>query len=205
MQVIFIFIVLVFGFVSQAQALVRMNFYGLVNETRPKVSSSNADSYSPNNGLGLGLSLNATLTPALALEVGANYLQRKYKRNLLTFNREFSEEAFQIPVLMRGYFLGIFSVGLGGYYNYYQGNVKYDVVSNGVASASVSNSRTGYRSTSDYGAMAALGVDIPLSPISGLMVDTRYLFGLHNNAINGSALKFDEWQLLVGLRFGISK
>lgn len=205
MQVILAFLVLLLGFASQAQALVRMNFYGLVNETRPKVSSSNTDNYSPNNGLGVGLSLNATLTPALGLEVGANYLQRKYKRNLLLFSREFTEEAFQVPVLMRGYFLSVFSIGVGGYYNYYQGNVKYDVVSNGSASASVSSSRTGYRSTSDYGVMAALGVDIPLSPISGLMVDTRYLFGLHNNAINGAALKFDEWQLLVGLRFGLSK
>lgn len=138
-----------------------------------------------------------------SFDAGLLYLQRKYGTDIPGSSVSFTttQTGIEVPVLVRYWPVHVFSVGLGGYYMKYLGNLNYEVTLNGVTGNTTSTYAAANQTTSDYGLVASIGIDIPIGLMTGLVVDARYEHGLKNNFPSGD-VKFRDFTGIVGVRFG---
>ena len=160
-------------------------------------SEANPDSayLSPDgNGYQAGVLFEAPIKSKLGIEVGALYDVRKYQYSIrplgVRVNGTVESKGIQIPVAFRLHFLKIFSLGVGGFYEF---------ISSATASARINGTGPTTRATtnvddSDYGALASLGIHLPLGKKVVLRADARYLYGMTSD-------KTREIQALAGIGF----
>ena len=181
------------------------------NQTSVRSDAAN-ETFAAQTGLGGGAELSLPFGSNLSFDIGGLYFQRKYQTTVTagTSNGEVqvgTQTALEIPILFRWWLGRVFSIGVGGYYMKYMGDVGLSTTFAGAASPvkSTLTYADASQSTSDYGATVAVGLDIPLGLTMGLVIDGRYNYGLGNQITGGSSsVKFTDMQALVGLRFGMN-
>ncbi len=170
---------------------------------------SDSQAYTSQLGLGGGLEFSFPFGGNLSFDFGGLYVPRKYQTDVTSGATKgasivSTQTALQVPVLLRWWLGRMFSIGVGGYYDKYVGDIKQSTtLAPGLkATTSALTYLDASQSTSDYGATAAIGFDFPLGVSSGLVIDGRYNLGLGNQVTTSSTVKFSDVQVLVGLRFG---
>ncbi|MEW6058348.1 MAG: hypothetical protein AB1540_17235, partial [Bdellovibrionota bacterium] len=94
------------------------------------------------------------------------------------------------------------SVGAGGYYLRYTGNIEEEASVNGSVSKVSSDYDLARQSTHDAGLILRAGFNLPFSPVSALMIDGRYTLGLVDQVTTPDIVShFNDLQALVGLRW----
>lgn len=140
-----------------------------------------------------------------ALELGANYLTRNFTIEQPGASSANKYSMVNIPVMLRLNLGRVVSVGVGGYANLAMGNFTEE--SGGVTSTTPVKDTL---KSTEFGAVASLGFDIPMGASTGLVIDGRYTMALAE-ALNdatvagGNSWKPSDIQAFVGLRFGASK
>jgi hypothetical protein len=153
-------------------------------------------------GLGGGAQVEFGLGPMAGLEIGAVYLGRKTGDSTanLTFNY------VQIPVQLR-YWVGKYlTLGAGGYYALPVGDIKAGG-SSLPGGGSIPYATAGFKKN-DYGLLGSVGFNAPVGPTAAVFAEGRYALGLDDQnatAIAGTTTKWQDIQILVGLRFGMGK
>lgn len=136
----------------------------------------------------------------LFLETGGLYAVRGFKQLGETSPLEVTFNAIEIPLLLRYFFMPTVSVGMGAYFSHGLGtySLKTDA---GTASADYSFTTYG---ADDYGLVASLALRFKLVPLTSLIVDGRYLYGLQNISHDPSvSTSLRDLQVLTGIQFGI--
>ncbi|MBI3558651.1 MAG: PorT family protein [Deltaproteobacteria bacterium] len=187
---------------------VSVKIESLANQTSVRGDSTNA-SFSAQTGIGGGAELSIPFSSNMSFDIGALYIQRKYKDDitgglLKGFSAVQTQGAVEIPVLLRWWLGSVFSVGVGGYYVSYMGNIKNTTTTPaGVSTDTMLTYADAGQTKSDVGLSLAVGLDIPMGMMTGLVIDGRYNYGLKNQSTTGTA-KFSDMQGIIGLRFGMN-
>ena len=209
LRMTFVFVLLSTLLAAPAFAIA-VKLEGIGSQSTPRGDASNG-SFAAETGIGGGAELSIPFGTNMSFDFGALYLQRKYKTTLTSgiFNgtsQIATQTALEIPVLMRLWLGRVFSIGVGGYYMKYMGDIALSTTFANATSATASTSTyaAASQSTSDYGATVAVGLDIPMGLVTGLVIDGRYNYGLKNQVTTGSSIKFSDMQGFVGLRFGMN-
>jgi hypothetical protein len=164
----------------------RFGLFGLQNRTRFESAGSNSEW---GVSVGYGLSWELPASEGSGWEIGASSYARKW-------GTQSQYQNILIP-LLHNFWLGPYlGAGLGGYF------------SKGSRTLTLSGTAltfdTAEMRSTDFGAVAALKINLPFE-IRGLslMLEGRYHYGLANaSRINSIKSRFDDFQFLVGLKFG---
>lgn len=134
-------------------------------------------------GVGGGLLFEVGLGRQLSLDVGTLYVNRKQ----VAAGEVASYAGLQVPVVVRIWTNQYLSFGFGGHYTY-------------ALSGDVPATR------GDYGALASVAVELPITKTVNFVADGRYIYGVADGAPDDDALviRQNEIQVLVGFRFGES-
>lgn len=197
----FLFLILLALFSSNAHAL-RFSLVGAGNYSEPKVAGIK---YNPILDFGGGALLEVGLVPFVGLEFGALYLPRKYSyTTVIPIDTDITvtQKMTQFPVLLRAYLGELLSIGVGGYYAKYTGNIKVDYRVGPYTSSYTSAYGTQNMTTEDYGFVGSLAFYIPFTPLTRFLLDARYTVSAKDNNPSGAELKFNDIQGLVGLQIG---
>jgi hypothetical protein len=156
---------------------------------------------------GGGALLGFHMGQVVELELGAIYAGRKFSETDGVNSRTYTGNAIHVPVVLR-FWLGRFiSLGGGVYGNVGTGDFTISDSTGVSATESYSGhllGQLGLRSQ-DYGALGSLKINIPFSQMVALTLDGRYLYSLTNSVADtstGATYKFNDIQVLAGLRFG---
>ncbi len=140
-----------------------------------------------------GLLLDAGISSQLSLQFGALYAPRAFSVAVGAVASNYSTMAVHLPVLLRMSWLGIFSVGVGGYFSHSLTQGSWDVTPSGVKKMN----------QDDSGVVASVDMKIKLLPFLNAVVDGRYLIGFQNiNQSSAFTAYVRDAQLWAGLRFG---
>ncbi len=149
-----------------------------------------------NPTFGGGALLDFRLNMALGLQLGALYMPRSSINTSNTPNVTTTVDTLQVPVLLRIRLLPAVSLGAGAYYAFGIGNVTTTINGNSSTQSYAKANMT----TSDYGLVGSLAVNLPLSQRVAFLVDARYLYGLQNNSTTSNIkLNWADVQVLAGL------
>jgi hypothetical protein len=178
----------------------------------PPVGGLNfSGTYSGQTNPALGFGLDFGFSRYFSAELDALYTQRSFGGTLDAAGDAFtqSQKTVEFPVLVRFHPHSLFSVGGGMYYALYPGNINGTLTTFGKTKVVNASYQDSSQNQADFGFVVSAAVDIPVPfrvPIFsevGLVVDARYLIGWENNSlINTTSLKFREFMILGGLRFG---
>ena len=184
------------------------NEFSLLGATDFAIPSSGDSTLGSSSSLGLGAGFlwERRLHKRYTLELGGIYFQRNWTYSGSKTNSE-SLDLIQVPVLIRAnFFYDIFSLGLGGYYAHYLGSIQDTSTSGSTTTISNNSYASQQRTTSDYGLLASLKMVIDWSDdFPKFFVDARYSYGLADNSLTSTSLKFSDFQLLFGVTFGVMK
>jgi len=160
---------------SVAQAGPRFGVFGSANYTMPTATGTTVTGSRPGYGAGALVELPFGAS-RFGLQLDSRYQQEVYSSG--TVNGVNTGLSFEF------YLNRIFSLSLGGFYNYVLTPVP-----------------AGLSSAGQYGAMGGLGFNIPFSNVVALMIDTRYSYALSNQASTGTLNPHNIFGF-VGLKFG---
>ncbi len=187
---------------AQDRAGFSLGLVGAASIQNPSVSSSgNSERVDGKMGYGGGLTTEFVLADGFGLETDLLYLSHKFSRdtaNLFgtTVSSTFTSGYVHIPVLLRFRPIPFLNLGVGGYYS--------RVVTAWNVGAEGFGDQTFDYGKNDFGFAAALGTLIPLGDSFSLVGDLRYARSLTDSARDSNdSLKFSDFQILVGVRFGI--
>lgn len=180
-----------------AFAMSHVDVVGVANDTTFTESGGNEWSH---NGLGLGggAVLGLSMSKDWDFEFGALYAQRKVEEDVSGATTQLTANGFEIPVGVRYWLASMLSIGAGGYlYHFSSATVTLidDASGNTV-------SGTSDLSGNDYGIYGSVKLRLPLSMMTGFVIDVRYNLGLKETSGSNPG-KFDDVQALVGFSFGL--
>ncbi|MGE3260646.1 MAG: outer membrane beta-barrel protein [Bacteriovoracia bacterium] len=180
----------------------RFALVGAANMSEPKVAGTE---YTAKNGFGYGALLEFGIVPFFTMEMGALKLARNYEYGAVVptiSSTEAKMKMIEFPVVFKAYLGHALSLGIGGYYAKYQGDISYEKTDAfGVKSITSQSLRAANHSESDYGLVTSLGLYFPLAPLTRIMVDGRYTLGIKDNNIGAGTTTYNDLQLLAGIRF----
>ena len=189
--------------VANADSGLALSVLGAASLQNPSVSDNGQHvKVDGSTSFGGGLAAEGVIGDALGLEVGALYLNHEFKRDTANFfNTTIASTVhsgyLQIPVLLRYHPIPFVNLGVGGYYS--------RVLSGWNVSASGFGDVGANYDKNDFGLVAAVGTIVPLGDNFALTGDVRYARSLTDSARQtNDALKFSDFQALVGVRFGIN-
>jgi hypothetical protein len=201
-RILFFLTLLTTATMSQSAHAMRFSLVGAANMSEPKVAGTK---YTAVNGFGYGALLEFGIMPFFTMELGALSLPRnfEYGQNVPSVaHTTVKMKMLEVPVVFKAYLGHALSVGLGGYYAKYKGDISYEST-DAFGQTSVTNktlSAAGH-SASDYGLVTSLGLYIPLAPLTRIILDGRYTIGIKNNNIGAGTTTYNDLQLLAGVRF----
>ncbi len=140
---------------------------------------------------------------SVGFELGAFYMGRSYDIDIGLGVQNQKYNFVHVPALVRFNLGRVVSLGVGGFFNSLTGNLT-ETQSGVTTTEPVGNDFK----TSQYGAVASLGFDIPMGGSTGLVIDGRYALTLSETLVDtttGNSWKPTDIQAFVGLRFGASK
>ncbi len=143
---------------------------------------------------GLGLEIGAGI-----VSIGADILFAQRGDFQVIQSREW--KTILVPVQAKFALIPLLNIGLGGYFSTGIGSVTSKNAL-GVETGSASFDAASL-SKSDYGAVASVGLSLPLG-VTTLSVEGRYLYGLKNilaNATGDASTKMSAFDMLVGFTF----
>lgn len=175
---------------------------GAASIQNPVISkNTSSGSVSGTTAWGAGITGEIVLAPGFGLEADLLYLGRKFSQNSAdifgtTVSSTFSSGYIHIPVLVRYRPIDMINIGAGLYYS--------RVVSAWNVSAAGQSDTTTDFGKNDCGLVLGLGTMLPVSDTLSIVADLRYARSLKDTArSSGDALKFSDFQILAGVRFGI--
>jgi hypothetical protein len=114
-----------------------------------------------------------------------------------------TQHMYELPLLLRYYPSPIFSLGGGVYYAKYYGQLADNFsLTNGSTLSTNQDFGSANQTTSDFGLVVGVRLDMPFDEDWGFVVDGRLNWGLSNNSTQpGFSLRFSDVQLMAGLRF----
>lgn len=188
---------------SAAESGPAIGIVGAASMQNPSVqkSAGGTGSVSGTTAWGLGITGEIVVAPGFGLEADLLYLGHKFSQNTAdifgtTVSSNFSAGYLHIPVLLRYRPVEFLNLGAGLYYS--------RVVSAWNVSAAGHSDTTTNFGKNDFGFAIAAGALIPVSDTLSIVADLRYARSLTDTArANGDALKFADFQILAGVRFGI--
>jgi hypothetical protein len=159
---------------------------------------SNDYSWTGNSALDYGVSLSIPIfTPRFEIESGLFYLNSEVETNISNVDTTIDMHAVSIPLLFRFNFDPWVSVGVGGYYSMFKGNVEVSQPGN--------NYRQSYDayglSTSDAGLLFSLKAKLHITNDISFVFDGRYQHGLKNVALGSDLYNTRSIQALAGFSF----
>lgn len=190
-------VICVIAFSSSAWAL-EFSEFGLVNLNLPLISDSTNPSLRGGGGfsLGGGLTLGFTVWKELVVESGVVYLVRNYSTSSDTQPQTSNRiDTFQVPLVLRYWLTPNFSVGLGGYFAHYSGDL--------FQSQGTNTSRTYWRGDlKEFGILPTIRLKSPISDLMSAILDARFLYALTNSDGSGITTHLSrEFQLWAGISF----
>src|SRR5579885_2498578 len=185
--------VLSFGTSSANAGMMHFSIFGDGTWSQPDQTGA---TFSSKLGYGGGAQVEFGLGPMAGLEIGAIYLSRKFNESPSTLDT--TTTYVQVPVQLRYWVGRYFTIGVGGYYAFAVGDVKF---SDG---SSVPYSTVGFKKN-DYGLLGSAGLNFPMGPGTAFFAEGRYAYGLddQNDPAQTNSTKWRDIQVLVGLRFGM--
>ena len=179
---------------------IKFSLVGAANNSEPKAAGI---TYDPVLATGGGALLEFGLGPMFGFEMGAIYVPREYEFNSFALRYTYQQKMVQFPVLLRAYLGGILSLGFGGYYSKYQGDLAIKTKNLGITTTSSMKYDTAGLTTDDYGFASSLALYLPLAPMTKLLIDGRYNIGVKDNSTAPGELIYNDMQLLVGIQIGM--
>jgi hypothetical protein len=148
-------------------------------------------------GYGGGLLLEVALGRALSADFGALYYTRESKVTDVLGDVITSSSGIMIPAALRIWTNPYLSFGFGGYYARTLGKV---TVEDFTGSAEYDPPVI-----ADYGVLASVGLEAPITKTTQFFADGRYLYGVADGDPSAAGkINRSDLQLLVGFRFGES-
>lgn len=159
--------------------------------------------------LGAGGVLQLPVGGKVHFEPGLFYLNRSWqKTNTTAFGQTadttYTNTLLQAPVMLRVWPVPFASFGLGGYYSRYISKVNASAdIGGSTRTRTMSNADLGI-GLDDWGLVASLGFDIPMSKTFGVLAEARATQSLStpNNPVNNWGSR--DVQALLGLRVAMS-
>ncbi len=151
--------------------------------------------------IGGGLATEFGIHEGVGLEIDLLYLSHRFSRDTAdifgtAISSSFSAGFLHVPVLLRFRPIPLINLGLGVYYS--------RVLTSWTVNADGFGEQTLNYGKNDFGFVAAVGTLIPITDVFSIVGDLRYTRSLTNTSrLNGDALKFANFQILAGLRFGL--
>jgi hypothetical protein len=105
--------------------------------------------------------------------------------------------------VLKAYLANVLSIGVGAYYATYSGDMKETTKTLSGSSTSNRSFAAASHEKSDFGLVTSLGIYIPISPVSRIILDGRYNIGMKDNNTSAAELKYNDIQALLGIQFGI--
>lgn len=191
------------GLTGLSAEAARLAVVGAANFSKPEMTKS-ANNYQFTEKMTLGGGALLSFGSVVGLEFGALYTPRKSEyTSVLGSKVEETYNLVQFPVLIRAYLGDFLSLGVGGYYGRYTGDVEYQTTfANGIQTNSTSTYAAANRAEDDYGAVASIGIYIPFSPLTRFVIDGRYLAGMKDQNKGTAEEKFKDVLVLAGFQFG---
>ncbi len=179
------------AFAQPAQAMVNVSAVGSYNLTNTKEDPSNP-LITVGHGFGGGALVSFPLMTAFEIETGALYTPFVTHIGAAPVEANLKQNYIVVPVLARFTLLPIVSFGAGISYGVKTGDVTSD---NSLVSAPGTLKN-------NVGLTGSVAIRLPLAPMFGFLVDTRYTFGLTDQSSTaGTTDKFNQLQVLAGLNF----
>ena len=181
---------------------VRISLVGAGNYSTPETTPSS--DFNPKPAFGGGALLEFGIIPAIGIETGAIWVPRKYEVNNFGYGWTAEQTMVQVPLVLRARIGNVLSLGVGGYYAKYTGDIEYQ----NTRIAAVRPVQIPYGaaalSDDDYGVVTSLAFYSSFGPLARLVFDARYIIGMKDNDLfPGYEKKFKDVQLLLGLQIGI--
>lgn len=184
---------------TPAHAL-RVSLVGAANYSTPETKP--AWDFNGKPAFGGGALLELGFIPGLGLETGALWLPRKYEVLNAGYTYTTEQNMVQVPLMLRARLANVFSLGIGGYYATYTGNIEYQRDRLGSVPV-VDTYGNQALSSDDYGVIASVAFYSSLTPLARFMLDARYVIGVKDNDNLFYEKKFRDIQILMGLQFGL--
>lgn len=188
--------------VHAAESGPALGVVGAASMQNPVISkNTSSGSVSGSTAWGAGVTGEIVVALGFVLEADLLYLGRKFSQNSAdifgtTVSSTFSSGYIHIPVMLRYRPIDMINIGAGLYYN--------RVVSAWNVSAAGHSDTTTDFGKNDFGLVLGLGTMLPVSDTLSIVADLRYARSLSDTArSSGDALKFSDFQILAGVRFGI--
>ncbi|MGZ3695692.1 MAG: outer membrane beta-barrel protein [Bdellovibrionota bacterium] len=186
---------------SPAHAM-RFSLVGAANMSEPKVAGTE---YTAANGFGYGGLLEFGIMPFFTMELGALSLPRKYEYGTVVpvaGHTTVRLKMLEVPLVFKAYLGHALSLGVGGYYAKYKGDITYETTDAfGQTSITSKTLAEANHSASDYGLVTSVGLYFPLAPLTRIIVDGRYTLGIKDNNIGAGTTTYNDLQVLAGIRF----
>lgn len=193
-----LFLLLTIGFTSQAHALLSTSIKGGLGVNKIAITDvGGTDLSTAGYGIGYqgGIGLDFGLGP---IAVGADVLFAQRGSFIGIASSKWN--TILVPVQAKLTLIPFLSLGLGGYFSTAIGDISTDT---GAGSTSSVSFAAANMSKSDFGAVASLGISLPLG-VTTLSLEGRYLYGMKNlqtNATGDASMKLSAFDMLVGVTF----
>ena len=178
----------------------RISLVGAANHTTPEIKPS--WDFTPGVGFGGGALVEFGMLPVFGIETGVLLVPRKYEVNSF-YRWQVTQDMIQVPLVLRAHLGNILSVGFGGYYAKYRGDVEYRYARNTNAPPISGSHYSQGLTDDDYGWLASLAIYAPIAPMTRLVVDGRYVQGVKDNDLTLYEKTFRDAQILFGIQFGL--
>lgn len=179
-----------------------LGIVGAASMQNPNVNKNgNSVSVDGSTAWGGGLTAEMDIAPGFGLEADLLYLSHKFSQNTAEFfgssvSTTYTSGYLHVPVLVRYRPIPFVNLGAGLYYS--------RVVKGWSVSADGHSDTSTDFGKNDWGMALAIGSVIPLNEKIGLSVDLRYARSLTDTSrTSGDAMKFSDFQVLAGVRFGL--
>ena len=192
--------------ISQNAQAISFSLVGVGNQTRQTASPDpGTDVTQAKLGIGAGALLEIGVAPMIGLEFGGLYHGYKFDDTDVSSGIITTTEmkALEFPVLFKLH-LSALHFGLGGSYEMASGSIKGTDVATGV-SIDATYAQNGVKKSGING-VGAMGLDLPIGPLTSLLLEGRYKMSLTSRSDGMAAtLHYNSVEFLVGLTFGIMK
>jgi hypothetical protein len=199
---VFLIVTCLITFTSACRASVdtlEFGAVGLVNFSMARISFSNqtAAGYGGGTAFGGGIFASVPFLPAFRIESGLFYVPELYS----TFSTVYMFNELQVPILVRFTPIPFLSVGAGGYVGLGIGNVS---ITSGTNASTSTTYQQQFLTQFDWGLVASVQLDLPLSPEWSILADARYQFGLQDmNSTVNSGTYTGGLMVLAGVKYSL--
>lgn len=193
----FTILAMALAFVSSApaHAVAKIAAVGNFNFSKLATTTGGVDSTSDSKlGIGAGALLELSTGLMTAFEVGLLYHPRKAEAAGITTTSNY----LLVPAQFRLWFSPFIVIGAGGYFAKGIGDT-----SRSGSVGGITIDATGSTPEDDFGLIGSAGFDLPLAPLTSIVLEARYLLGLKDFDDSSDSAKLRDLQGLVGIRFGI--